>query len=76
MGKEEYEKTYDVLLEKSGGKLALSVKEAAPLLDMSEWALRQELKRKYGKPIPSRRAARNTIRIPIAGLARWLCDTR
>ena len=76
MGKEEYNKTYDVLLEKSGGKLALSIKEAAPLLDMSEWTLRQELKRKYGRPIQARRVSRNKIVIPVAELARWLCDTR
>lgn len=75
MEKEGYRETAARLVEKYG-KEALSVKEAAAELGVSEWTLRQELKKKYGNPIPSRRIGRNRIVIPVAGLARSLCDTR
>lgn len=75
MEKEGYRETADRLAKKYG-KEALSVKEAAAELGVSEWTLRQELKKKYGNPIPSRRIGRNRIVIPVAGLARWACDTR
>lgn len=76
MEKEGYRETISALQERYGGKLALTVAEAAEVLGVSEWTVRQDLKKKYGKPLPSRRLGRNRIVIPVAGLARWMCETR
>lgn len=76
MEKEGYRDTLNALTERFGGKMALSVAETAEVLGVSEWTVRQDLKRKYGKPLPSRRLARNKIVIPVPGLARWMCDSR
>ena len=76
MERKGYRETLYLLTERFGGKMALSVAETAEVLGVSEWTVRQDLKRKYGEPLPSRRLASNKIVIPIAGLARWMCGSR
>ena len=70
-----YRETLVALQDRFGGKMAITVAETAAVLGVSEWTVRQDLKRKYGKPLPSRRVGKNRIVIPLSGLARWMCDS-
>jgi excisionase family DNA binding protein len=71
MEKQGYRETLAFLTDKFPDKAAISIKEAANTLDMSESTIRDAIK--TGKDhFPAKKVGGRVV-IPIPQLARWMC---
>lgn len=71
MEKAGYRDTLLMLREMFPGKAALSVKEAATVLNANICTVYEAVKRKYN-PLPSKKLSGKIV-IPIPAFASWLC---
>lgn len=71
MEKQGYREALERLDQRFPQKVAISVKEAAEALGVSEDIVRENIK-KVRNPLPSKRIGGRVI-IPITQLARWMC---
>lgn len=71
MEKQGYRENLEFLVDKFPDKSAISIKEAAKTLDMSESTIRDAIKRRMN-PFPAKKVGGRVI-IPIPQLARWMC---
>lgn len=71
MEKQGYREALGFLVDKFPNKVAISVKEAAQTLDMSESTIRDAIKRRRD-PFPAKKVGGRVV-IPITQLARWMC---
>ena len=71
MEKKGYRESLEFLVDKFPEQSAISVKEAAKTLNMSESAIRDAIK-KRSDPFPAKKVGGRIV-IPIPQLARWMC---
>lgn len=71
MEKKGYRESLAFLVDKFPDQSAISVKEAAKTLNMSESTIRDAIKRRRD-PFPAKKVGGRIV-IPIPQLARWMC---